>query len=308
MAELLLQQGYRVIGAVRPPLAESYPRLAHIQDAIELTEGDLLNQSSLEQLLRKHRPTQVYNFAAIVPSSFQSFGEPLLTGELNGLGVLRLLEAIRAVDPAIRFCQASSCTMFGKAREAPQRETTPFYPNSPYAVAKLYGHWITVNYRESHRMFACSAILFNHESPRRPDAFVSRKIARAVAAIKAGIQHSLPLRNIDGLRDWGYAVDYVHAMWLMLQAPVADDYVLATGEAHSVREFCRIAFEHVGLDFQRYVVQDKSSDQAAQTVQMVGDPRKAQRALGWRPTLSFPDLVRLMVDAEIAALTCDGTT
>jgi GDPmannose 4,6-dehydratase len=302
LAENLLERGYRVVGMVRGSAWATYPRIEHIRKEIELAEGDLLNQGSLEGLLRKYRPAEVYNFAASHPSSYQSFHQPVLTGEFNGLGVLRLLEAIRIVDSAIRFCQASTSELFGNARESPQCETTQFYPRNPYGVAKLYGHWITVNYRETHGMFACSSILFNHESPRRGDEFVTRKITRAVARIKAGLQNSLYLGDLEARRDWGYAADYVRAMWLMLQAPAADDYVLATGETHSVREFCRIAFGHVALNYERYVLQDTQKRRATETVQLVGDYGKARRVLGWHPTLTFQQLVCAMVDSDIEAV------
>jgi len=302
LAETLLKVGYRVVGMVRRSTSASYPRIEHIRNAIELAYGDLLNQDSLEGLLRKYRPVEVYNFAASVPPTSESFREPIATGEINGLAVLRLLEAIRVVDPTIRFCQASSSALFGKACESPQRETTPFSPSNPYGVAKLFGHWITVNYRETYGMFACSGILFNHESPRRGEEFVTRKIARAVAKIKAGLQDSLQLGDMEARRDWGYAADYVQAMWLMLQAPAADDYVLATGETHSVRELCQIAFGHVGLRYESYVVQEAQSRRVSEAVQVVGDPAKARRVLGWHPTLTFRDLVCEMVDSEIKAL------
>lgn len=301
LAEWLLQKGYRVVGVVRPSAPVSYARIEHLRHRIELAQTDLLDEDSLEELLRSQRPDEVYNFAARA-SSTQLFDEPVLTGELNGLAVLRLLEAIRTVDPAVRFCQASSSEMFGKTRESPQSETTPFYPRNPYGVAKLYGHWITVNYRETHGLFACSSILFNHESPRRGEEFVTRRITRAVARIKAGLQETLQLWDLQARRDWGYAGDYVQAMWRMLQVPVADDYVLATGESHSVREFCEVAFRRVGLNYEDHVVQDPNGRPSAETVPLVGDAGKARRLLDWQPTMSFDELVCAMVDAEVQAL------
>jgi len=300
LAEILLKAGYRVVGMVRGSTSAPQPRIEHLRNSIELTEGDLLDQHSLQRVLEKYGPREIYNFAAQHPASSQSFSDPVTTGELNALGVLRLLEAIRAVDPTMRFCQASTAQIFGKARESPQHENTPFRPTNPYGVAKLYAHWITVNYRESHGMFACSSILFNHESPRRAERFVTRKITLAVARIKAGLQDRLYLEDLDARRDWGYAADYVHAMWLMLQAPMADDYVLATGESHSVREFCQIAFEHAGLDYEQYVTPSPRNALTTHTSELVGDAGKARKVLHWRPTLTFRALVQMMVDADIA--------
>jgi len=247
----------------------------------------------------------MYNLAATHPASFQSFRDPVLTGELNGIAVLRLLEALRTVDPTIRFCQASSAQIFGDVRVSPQDEDTAFYPTNPYSIAKLFGHWSTVSYRETHGVFACSSILFNHESPRRPERFVTRKITRAVARIKCGIESCLHLQNLDARRDWGYAPDYVRAMWLMLQASAATDYVLATGETHSVRDFCRIAFEHVGLDYEQFVTEDPGHLRPEASVELIGNAGKARKVLDWRPSLTFEELVRLMVDQDLAFVTSD---
>ena len=301
LAELLLANDYRVVGIVRGPLSAPYPRIEHLRGSIELDTCDLLDQTSLETLLRHYRPREIYNFCSMTNSA-QSFSEQVRAGQFDALAVLRLLEAIRLVNPEIRFCQASTSELFGKARQSPQNETTAFYPRNPYGVTKLYGHWITVNYRETQRMFACSSILFNHESPRRGEQFVTRKISRAVARIKAGLQHTLQLGDLDAQRDWGYAPDYTRAMWLMLQAPVADDYVLGTGEAHSVREFCRLAFGHVGLCYENHVVQEIQQERPTDTVQLVGDSQKARQALKWRPTMSFEELVCAMVDSDVGDL------
>lgn len=301
LADFLLDQGYRVIGMVRRTSTINFERIRHIQDRVKLVQGDLLDQMSLVQILQEHQPDEVYNLAAqsFVPTSFT---QPVLTGEFTALGVTRVLEAIRMVNPSIRFYQASSSEMFGKVVEVPQRETTPFYPRSPYGVAKVYGHWITVNYRESYNIYGCSGILFNHESPRRGLEFVTHKITHAVARIKLGLADELRLGNLDARRDWGYAGDYVRAMWMMLQAEEADDYVIATGETHSVQEFVEEAFGYLDLDWQRYVVQDERFYRPAEVDLLVGDPAKAGKKLGWEPTVDFRQLVRLMVDADLEAL------
>ncbi|RME62405.1 MAG: GDP-mannose 4,6-dehydratase [Caldilineae bacterium] len=298
LADFLLEQGYQVVGMVRRTSTINFDRIRHIQDRIEIVQGDLLDQMSLIGILQEYRPQEVYNLAAqsFVPTSFQ---QPVLTGEFTALGVTRVLDAIRIVDPSIRFYQASSSEMFGKVREVPQRETTPFHPRSPYGVAKVYGHWITVNYRESYDIFACSGILFNHESPRRGLEFVTHKITDAVARIKLGLADELRLGNLEARRDWGYAPDYVRAMWLMLQQDAPDDYVVATGETHSVREFVEEAFSYVDLDWQEYVVQDPKFYRPAEVDLLVGDPSKAGAVLGWEPSVSFQELVRLMVDADL---------
>ncbi len=301
LAEFLLSKGYRVIGMVRRSSTINFERIAHIQDQIELVQGDLHDQSSLMDILAEYQPDEVYNLAAqsFVPTSWR---QPVLTGEVTAIGVTRLLEAIRLTCPQARFYQASSSEMFGKVREVPQRETTPFYPRSPYGVAKVYGHWITVNYRESYNMFAVSGILFNHESPRRGLEFVTRKITYGVAKIKLGLAEELRLGNLEARRDWGYAGDYVRAMWLMLQQDEPEDYVVGTGETHSVREFCEIAFGHVGLDYRDYVVQDPRFFRPAEVDLLVADPTKAHQKLGWRPSVSFEELVKMMVDADLALL------
>jgi GDPmannose 4,6-dehydratase len=301
LAEYLLGLGYEVVGMVRRSSTLNFERIAHIQDRIALVSGDLTDSSALINILRDHRPTEVYNLAAqsFVPTSF---GQPVLTGDVTGLGVTRMLEAIRFVDPAIRFYQASSSEMFGKVVETPQRETTPFHPRSPYGVAKVYGHWATVNYRESYGLFACSGILFNHESERRGLEFVTRKIAHGVARIKLGLASELRLGDLDPQRDWGFAGDYVRAMWLMLQQDRPDDYVIATGRTHSVRRFCEVAFGHVGLDWQDYVVQDERFMRPAEVDLLVGDATKANTVLGWQPGTSFEDLVAQMVEMDLAAL------
>ncbi|GAB4158683.1 MAG: GDP-mannose 4,6-dehydratase [Roseiflexaceae bacterium] len=301
LAEFLLDQGYEVIGMVRRSSTVNFERIKHIQEKITLVSGDLLDEVSLIAILREHRPSEVYNLAA---QSFvqTSWPQPVFTGEVTALGVTRILDAVRIVDPEIRFYQASSSEMFGKVVEVPQRETTPFYPRSPYGVAKVYGHWITVNYRESYNMFAVSGILFNHEGPRRGLEFVTRKISNAVARIKLGLDKDLRLGNIEAQRDWGYAGDYVKAMWLMLQQDTPDDYVVATGETHSVRRFCELAFGHVGLDYRDYVVQDERFFRPAEVDLLVGDPTKAQEALGWKRETSFEGLVTMMVDADLALL------
>ena len=301
LAELLLDEGYEVIGMVRRSSTVTFERIAHLQDRIATVPGDLLDQASMIELLRAHRPDEVYNLAA---QSFvqTSFSQPVLTGDVTGLGVTRLLDAIRIADPDIRFYQASSSEMFGKVVEVPQSETTPFYPRSPYGVAKLYGHWITVNYRESYDLHASSGILFNHESPRRGLEFVTRKISNTVAKIKLGQATELRLGNLDAERDWGFAGDYVRAMWLMLQQDTPDDYVVATGTTQSVREFCEVAFGHVGLNYEDYVVIDEKFYRPAEVDLLIGTPGKAGEKLGWTPTVGFEDLVTMMVDADIALL------
>jgi GDPmannose 4,6-dehydratase len=286
---------------VRRTSTVSFDRIRHLQDRVTIVQGDLLDQVSLINLLQEHRPQEVYNLAAqsFVPTSFE---QPVLTGEFTALGVTRMLDAIRIVDRSIRFYQASSSEMFGKVQEVPQRETTPFHPRSPYGVAKVYGHWITVNYRESYDLFACSGILFNHESPRRGLEFVTRKITHTVARIKLGLAHEVRLGNLDARRDWGFAPDYVRAMWLMLQRDRPDDYVVATGETHSVREFCQEAFGYVGLDWEQHVASDPRYYRPAEVDLLVGDPGKAGRVLGWKPSTTFRELVRIMVDADLDLL------
>ena len=298
LAEFLLEQGYDVMGLLRRSSTVTFERISHIQDRITFVSGDLLDEMSLVSALREHRPTEVYNLAAqsFVPASWS---QSVFTGEVTALGVTRLLDAIRVADPDIRFYQASSSEMFGKVREVPQRETTPFYPRSPYGVAKVYGHWITVNYRESYNLHASSGILFNHESPRRGLEFVTRKIANGVARIKLGIDRQLRLGNLEAQRDWGWAPDYVRAMWLMLQQEQADDYVVATGETHSVREFAEIAFAHVGLDYRDFVGQDERYMRPAEVDLLIGEPTKARTQLGWSPSIDFPTLVQRMVDADL---------
>jgi GDPmannose 4,6-dehydratase len=299
LAEFLLAQGYEVIGMVRRSSTVNFERITHIQDKVTLVSGDLLDEVSLIAILREHRPSEVYNLAA---QSFvvTSWPQPVFTGEVTALGVTRVLDAIRIVDPDIKFYQASSSEMFGKVLEVPQRETTPFYPRSPYGVAKVYGHWITINYRESYNMFAVSGILFNHESPRRGLEFSTRKITNGVARIKLGIDKELRLGNLDSQRDWGYAADYVKAMWMMLQQEQPEDFVIATGQTHSVRRFCELAFERVGLDYREYVVQDERFFRPAEVELLVGDPSKAYAKLGWKPETSLEQLVNIMVDADLA--------
>lgn len=301
LAEFLLQKNYKVIGMVRRTSIINLERLEPIQDRISLVQGDLLDEGSLIGVLREFAPDEVYNLAAMsfVPTSWQ---QPVLTGEATALGVTRMLDAIRLVNKNTRFYQASSSEMFGKVQEVPQRESTPFYPRSPYGVAKLYGHWITVNYRESYDMHATSGILFNHGSPRRGLEFVERKISLGVAAIKLGQLDKLRLGNLDAQRDLGFAGDYVQAMWLMLQQSDPQDFVIATGNTHSVREMCAAAFEHAGLDYNKYVVQDKRFYRPAEVDLLVGDPAKAGRLLGWEPELGFKELIHSMVDSDIAKL------
>ena len=306
LADFLLEQGYEVVGMVRRTSTVNFHRIAHIQDRITLVPGDLLDEVSLIHILEEFRPDEVYNLAA---QSFvqTSWNQPVFTGEVTALGVTRLLDAIRIVDPKIRFYQASSSEMFGKVVEVPQRESTPFYPRSPYGVAKVYGHWITVNYRESYDLHATSGVLFNHESPRRGLEFVTRKITYHVAQIKLGMTDELRLGNLDARRDWGFAGDYVKAMWLMLQRDNPTDYVVATGETHSVGEFLEMAFGCVDLDWRDYVVQDPRFMRPAEVDLLVGDPSKAGRELGWEPAVTFPELVRLMVDADLKMLRNGGS-
>ena len=298
LAEFLLEKGYEVHGMVRRASTENFERIERLHGRIELHQADLLDQLSIVTIVQDVRPQEVYNFAAqsFVPTSWS---QPLLTGEFTGLGVTRVLEAIRLVDPTIRFYQASSSEMFGKVQEEPQNEQTTFWPRSPYGVAKVYGHWITVNYRESYDIFACSGILFNHESPLRGKEFISRKVTDAVAHIKLGMQDKLVLGNLDAMRDWGYAGDYIKACWLMLQQDRPDDYVVATGVKHSVRELVELAFSHAGLDWQDHVVTDPKLFRPAEINTLRGDASKARTVLGWEPTVSFAELIRMMVDADL---------
>jgi GDPmannose 4,6-dehydratase len=298
LAELLLEEGYEVIGMVRRSSTLNFERIAHVQDRLTLVAGDLLDEVSLIGILREHRPEEVYNLAA---QSFvqTSFSQPVLTGETTALGVTRLLDAIRIVDPGIRFYQASSSEMFGKVQEVPQTERTPLYPRSPYGVAKVYGHWITVNYRESYGLHASSGMLFNHESPRRGLEFVTRKVTHAVARISLGLDDKLMLGNLDAQRDWGFAGDYVRAMWLMLQRDEPADYVVATGETHSVRELCEVAFARAGLDWNEHVVIDERFLRPAEVDLLVGDATKARLELGWERKVDFAGLVAMMVDADL---------
>jgi GDPmannose 4,6-dehydratase len=301
LAELLLAKGYRVVGMVRRSSTENFERLAEIRDRIDLRQADLLDQLSLITLLREVRPDEVYNLAAMsfVPTSWE---QPVLTAEFDALGVTRFLEALRLAAPEARFYQASSSEMFGKVRETPQRETTPFYPRSPYGVAKVYGHFITVNYRESYGLFAISGILFNHESPRRGREFVTRKVSDGVARIKLGLASELRLGNLAARRDWGFAADYVEAMWLMVQQPEADDFVIATGQSHSVQDLVEIAFGCVDLDCRQYVREDPALLRPAEVEHLVGDASKARRVLGWEPRTNFPTLVEMMVRADLERL------
>ena len=301
LAEFLLDQGYRVAGMVRRVSLDRYERIAHLVGRIELRQGDLLDQTSLNRIIQDVEPDEIYNLAAMsfVPASWS---QPVLTGEFTGLGVTRMLEAVRAVNPAARFYQASSSEMFGKVRETPQNELTPFHPRSPYGVAKAYGHFITVNYRESYGIHASSGILFNHEGPLRGLEFVTRKITDAVARIKLGLADHVMLGNLDARRDWGYAGDYVRAMWLMLQQDEPGDYVVATGVSHTVRDFCRIAFGHVGLDWESHVRLDPSLLRPAEVMDLLGDPSLARERLGWVPEVGFEDLVQMMVDADMERL------
>lgn len=301
LAEFLLAKGYKVFGLVRRSSTVNFERLVHLQDKIELLPGDLLDQNSLISALKESRPQEVYNLASqsFVPTSWN---QPVLTGEFTALGVTRILEAVRVVDPSVRFYQASSSEMFGMVRESPQTEDTPFYPRSPYGVAKLYGHWITVNYRESYNLYAVSGILFNHESPRRGFEFVTRKVSYGAARIKLGLQKRLKMGNLDAERDWGYAGDYVEAMWMMLQHDEPRDYVIATGVTHTVRRLLEVAFQHLGLDYRDHVEVDAAHLRPAEVHHLRGDFSRARRELGWQPKVSFEELVRIMVDEDLARL------
>ena len=298
LAEFLLEKDYEVIGMIRRSSTINFERIEHIQDRLKLISGDLMDQISLIDIIKTHRPSEIYNLAA---QSFvqTSWVQPVFTGEVTALGVTRVLDAIRLVDPDIRFYQASTSEMFGKVQESPQTEKTPFYPRSPYGVAKLYGHWITVNYRESYNLFACSGICFNHESPRRGHEFVTRKIARGAARIKYHLDKELRLGNMDSQRDWGFAPDYVWGMWLILQQSQPEDFVLATGHTHTVREFAEVAFGYLGMDYRDYVIQDPAFIRPAEVELLVGNPSKAREKLGWETQTSYEDLVKLMVDAEV---------
>lgn len=304
LAELLLEKGYKVIGMVRRASTESFERIDHIKDKIELVQADLLDQLSIYRIIEEHHPDEIYNLAAqsFVPTSWN---QPVLTGEFNALGVTKVLEAIRQVDRKIKFYQASSSEMFGKVQEVPQNEKTSFYPRSPYGVTKVYGHWITVNYRESYNIHASSGILFNHESPRRGLEFVTRKITDGVARIKHGLADKLALGNLDAKRDWGFAGDYVKAMWLMLQQEKPQDFVIATGRTHSVEDFVRLAFNHVDLDYKDYVVIDPRFVRPAEVDLLLGDPSLAKKVLKWEPTVSFEDLVKMMVDSDMEKLAAE---
>ena len=298
LAEFLLEKGYEVYGVVRRASSENFGRIQHIRDRVHLIQADLTDQGSMIDALARIKPHEVYNLAAqsFVPTSW---AQPILTGDVTALGVTRMLEAIRVVDRSIRFYQASSSEMFGQVQAVPQTETTPFYPRSPYGVAKVYGHWITVNYRESYDLFAVSGILFNHESPRRGLEFVTRKVTDGVARIKLGVQDSLALGNLDAKRDWGFAGDYVRAMWLMLQQDEPDDYVISSGRTHTVRRLCEVAFAHVGLDWEKYVKVDPAFYRPAEVHELLGDCSKARQKLGWEPEVSFEQLVQMMVDADL---------
>lgn len=301
LAEFLLAKGYKVVGMVRRSSTVTFERIEHIQDDITVEQGDLHDQSSLVATLERYEPDEIYNLAAqsFVPTSWN---QPVLTGEVTALGVTRLLEAIRQVVPTSRFYQASSSEMFGKVLEVPQKEDTPFYPRSPYGVAKVYGHWITVNYRESHNLFAVSGILFNHESPRRGLEFVTRKVSNYAARIKLGLEDKLPMGNLDAQRDWGFAGDYVQAMWLMLQQNDPDDFVIGTGKTYTVQRLCEVAFGHLGLDYKKHVVQDKRFYRPAEVDLLISDPTKAKDKLGWVPSVDFETLVKMMVDADMDRL------
>ena len=306
LSELLLAKGYRVVGTVPDGDPVNIDRVRHLLDRIEIVQDDLLDQDRLEKIFHDHRPDEVYNFAAnsVLAASFQ---QPILATMVLAMGVTRILEAIRKVTPKARFFQASSSEIFGKPAEVPQSETTPFHPRNPYGVSKVYSHLMTTTYRENYGLFACSGILYNHESPRRSPEFVTRKITRAAAMIKLGLSKELRLGNLEARRDWGFAGDYVRAMWLMLQQPRPDDYVLATGETHSVRELCEEAFSHLGLDYREYVVKEEENFRPPETAQLVGNPAKAHRVLGWERTVSFRELVRMMVDADIEAIRAAGS-
>jgi GDPmannose 4,6-dehydratase len=298
LADFLLEKDYKIYGMVRRSSTESFERIEHIRNDVELFMADLLDEPSMISIIKKIKPDEIYNLAAqsFVPTSWE---QPVLTGEFTALGVTKVLEAIRFVNKSIRFYQASSSEMFGKVQESPQTEKTPFYPRSPYGVAKVYGHWITVNYRESYDLFACSGILFNHESPRRGKEFVTRKISYEVARIKHNLSKKVKLGNLEAKRDWGFAGDYVRAMWLMLQEDSPDDYVIATGVAHSVRDLAQIAFSHVGLDWQDHVTLDRSLIRPADVDHLLGDPTKAQKKLGWKPEISFEEMIGMMVDSDL---------
>jgi len=301
LADFLLEKGYRVIGMVRRTSTTNFERIMHIQDKLILTQGDLLDQVSLVDIMKEHQPDEIYNLAAqsFVPTSWR---QPVLTGEFTALGVTRMLDAMRMVVPKARFYQASSSEMFGKVRQVPQNENTPFYPRSPYGVAKVYGHWITVNYRESYDLFACSGILFNHESPRRGLEFSTRKVTHGAARIKLGLADELPMGNLEAQRDWGYAGDYVRAMWLMLQQDEPEDFVVATGKPHSVRQLLEVAFGLLDLDYRDYVRVDQRFLRPADVNQLVGDATKAREKLGWEPSVTFEELVEMMVETDLAAL------
>ena len=301
LSEFLLDKGYRVVGTVPDIDPVNIDRIRHLLDRIEIVQDDLLDQDRLEKIFRDHLPDEVYNFAAnsVLAASFH---QPILATMVLAMGVTRILEAIRKITPEARFFQASSSEIFGKPAEIPQSETTPFHPRNPYGVSKVYGHLMTMTYRENYNLYACSGILYNHESPRRSPEFVTRKITLAAAKIKLGLAKELRLGNLDARRDWGFAGDYVRAMWLMLQQPQSDDYVLATGETHSVRELCEEAFSHLGLDYREYVVKEEECFRPPETAQLVGNPAKARRVLGWKPKVSFRDLVRMMVEADLEAL------
>ncbi len=301
LSELLLEKGYEVYGMVRRSSVENFDRIEHVKDQLHLIQGDLTDQSSLDEAIKSVKPDEVYNLAAqsFVPTSWN---QPVLTADIDGLGVTRILEAIRKHKPDAKFFQASSSEMFGKVREVPQTETTPFYPRSPYGVSKTYGHYITINYRESYSIFSCSGISFNHESPRRGLEFVSRKVTDGVARIKMGLAKSLPMGNLDAKRDWGFAGDYVKAIWLMLQQEKPEDFVIATGETHSVKELVQTAFSYVGLDWEKYVVVDRKLLRPAEVDFLVGNPAKAKKKLGWKPEVSFKQLIEMMVDADIKLL------
>jgi GDPmannose 4,6-dehydratase len=305
LAELLLEKGYRVVGMQRRTSTETVGRVAHLLDQIELVQGDLLDQLSLIDLMQRYQPDEVYNLAAqsFVPTSWQ---QPVLTGEFTAIGVTRVLEAIRLCKPDARVYQASSSEMFGKVQAVPQNESTPFYPRSPYGISKLYGHWIAINYRESYDLFACSGILFNHESPRRGIEFVTRKISNGVARIKLGLADRLALGNLQAERDWGYAPDYVKAMWMMLQQDEPDDFVVATGRTHTVQRFCELAFDAVGLNWQSYVEVDERYLRPAEVDLLVGDASKARAQLGWQPSVTFEQMVEIMVDADIKLIKGDA--
>jgi GDPmannose 4,6-dehydratase len=301
LADFLLGKGYEVAGIVRRTSHDSYERIGHLLDRVRIVPADLLDQHSLTSVIRDVRPDEIYNLAAqsFVPTSWS---QPVLTGEFTALGVTRILEAVRLAHPAARFYQASSSEMFGKVQETPQNEQTPFYPRSPYGVAKVYGHWITVNYRESYDLFAVSGILFNHESPRRGLEFVTRKVSDGVARIKLGMAKQLPLGNLEAKRDWGFALDYVDAMWRMLQRPMPEDFVVGTGVMHSVRDLVRVAFQHVGLDWEQYVTLDQAQVRPAEVDHLQADARKARQLLEWEPTVSFEELVRMMVEHDLTRL------